>query len=98
MRILGTEVGIQYFLPESQEVRGYLQKLIIAYELKTFLKAHVTGRSQADIIIASGGAHIGGLLTLAHVYNDVLKAAALAHYHALINLFTGADEEGSALL
>ena len=61
-------------------------------------QTHLARRHQAQGVIRAGSAHIGQLLALAHINNDVLGLGGHTHHHAFINGHAGSDEQAATFL
>src|SRR3546814_9225026 len=62
-------------------------------EFHRLFKAMTDWRREENILIVAGGAHVGELLALGGVYDEVILATVQADDHAFINFGVGLDEE-----
>src|SRR5258706_9602453 len=77
---------------------GDFDQLIFLNVLKRLLERHLARGLEDDVLIAAGGAHVGELLGLGGVDDDVVLAAMLAADLAFVAGFAVLDEEDAAVL
>ena len=92
------ERGIQNLLSDPEVLGSYLQQFVGVDEVKGLLQGKNLGRNKAKGFISGRGTGVGELLFLADVDLDVLAASGLTNHHSGIYLFSGSNEEETALL
>src|SRR5712692_410145 len=85
-------------LAQAERLRCDLEQLVLADPLQTLLEIHDARRGELDALVGRRGAHVGELLFLGDVDVEVVVAAVLAGDHALVDLFTRAQEHHAARL
>ena len=95
---LYARVLVQKALAHTDALRGYLDKLIVGDKLHALLQAHGNGRRKAQRLVRARSAHVGNVLFLADVYDDILVARAFTHDLPFINGYAGTYEQSAALL
>lgn len=85
-------------LAHAHALGSDLHQLIALDILKTLLKAHHGLRDDACLVVRTAGTHVGELLSLGYVDDEVVVVNMLAYYLTAVDFLTRIDEELAAIL
>lgn len=80
-------------LAHTDVLRSNLHQLVALDILKTFLKTHHGLRDNAGLLVRTAGTHVGELLSLGYVDDEVVVVNVLAYYLTAVDFLTRIDEE-----
>ncbi|KCB28214.1 hypothetical protein L543_2719 [Bordetella hinzii L60] len=89
---------LQVALAQTDGLGRDLDQFIVVDEFHRVLQRQLNGRHQAHGLVRARSAHVGQLLTLDRIDDQVVVAAVDADDHAFVQRFAGADEHAAAVL
>src|SRR5450830_2013744 len=91
-------VLFQEALAQANRFRGDLDQLVVGDEFHRVFQRHLHGRHQTHGFVGAGGTHVGQLLALDGVDDQVVVARVDADDHAFVHRVVVDDEHAAAVL